>query len=269
MTITNYTFFSPTGTEFPVSANADGKLYQMLTGMELDGYRRRDWEQPIDTALNRQYVNTSLVVGGRYFELKNETVELQPSAQNFVHANIDLTQTEAPVSLSVEQADNSNGLDINNGSGVLKKVIDIVTTDTSTVTSAKVPEQVASFDFVTANQIREKGDKGNFIGAASSGWTLSKTPMARLSNNVLTISVPSVVNSSAKNHTWYDVADFSATLGSISAYGDSYVAAFDGNNSNAQLWRCRFMDGKLRFLPETLAGNAKRYAFCNVSFLIE
>lgn len=70
MTIQNYTFFSPNGTEFPVSANADGKLYQILTGMELDGFRRRDWEQPIDTALNRQYVNTSLVVGGRYFELR-------------------------------------------------------------------------------------------------------------------------------------------------------------------------------------------------------
>lgn len=269
MTITNYTFFSPTGTEFPVSANADGKLYQMLTGMELDSYRRKDWEQPIDTALNRQYVNTSLVVGGRYFELKNETVELQPSAQNFVHANIDLTNIAAPVSLSVEQADNSNGLDINNGSGVLKKAIDIVTTDTSTVTSAKAPEQVSSFDFITANQIREKGDTGVFIGGVSSGWTISQTPTARLSNNVLTIAIPSVVNDGAKNHTWYDVADFSATLGNVSAYGDTYAAAFDGNNSNGQLWRARFMNGKLRLLPETLTGATKRYAFCNLSFLIK
>jgi hypothetical protein len=269
MTIQNYTFFSPNGTEFPVSANADGKLYQILTGMELDGFRRRDWEQPIDTALNRQYVNTSLVVGGRYFELRDETVELSPSIVNYIHANIDLTNVNAPVSISVEASDNSNGLDVNNKSGILKKCFDKITTDTSIVTSASAPEQIFKFDFVEGNQIREKGDKGLIIGAASSGWTLSKTPTARLANNQLLISIPSIVNSTAKNHTWYDVADFSATLGNVTAYGDTYVAAFDGNNSNGQLWRARFMDGKFRVLPEILSGSAKRYAFCNTTFLIE
>lgn len=153
MTIQNYTFFSPNGTEFPVSANADGKLYQILTGMELDGFRRRDWEQPIDTALNRQYVNTSLVVGGRYFELRNETVELSPSIVNYIHANIDLTNVNAPVSISVEASDNSNGIDVNNESGVLKKCFDKVTTDTSTVTSATTPKQIAVLDEVIVNKL--------------------------------------------------------------------------------------------------------------------
>lgn len=160
MTIQNYTFFSPNGTEFPVSANADAKLYQMLSGMGLPDFRRKDWETPINTALNRQYVNTSLVVGGRYFELKNETVNLNPSASNFVHANIDLTNTTNPVSLSVEAADNSNAIDINNGSGVLKKLIETVVTDTMGVTSAFSPKQVAAFDTVQGSEIINTSDTG-------------------------------------------------------------------------------------------------------------
>lgn len=148
MTINNFTFFSPTGTEFPVSSNADGKLYMMLTGMELNTYRRKDWQAPIDTALNRQYSNTSLVVGGRYFELEAETVALQPSIDNYIHANIDLTTPTAPVSISVETADNSNSIDINNASGVLKRCFDIVTTDGISVISAKVPPMVTTLDVI-------------------------------------------------------------------------------------------------------------------------
>lgn len=149
MTIRNFTFFSPTGTEFPVSSNADAKLYLMLSGMELDTYKRKDWEDPVDTALNRQYSNTSLVVGGRYFELEGETVALLPSSDNYVHANVDLTNPTAPVSLSVETADNSNSTDINNGTGVLKHCFDIVTTDTMGVTGARVPKQVTTLDELT------------------------------------------------------------------------------------------------------------------------
>lgn len=141
MTINNFTFFSPNGTEFPVSANADGKLYMMLTGMDLNTFRRRDWTEPVDTALNRQYTNTSLVVGGRYFELESETVELSASTDNYVHANIDLTNTTSPVSISVENADNSNAVDVNNDSGVLKQCFDIVTTDGSNVIAANIPPQ--------------------------------------------------------------------------------------------------------------------------------
>lgn len=148
MTIRNFTFFSPTGTEFPVSSNADAKLYLMLSSMKLDAYKRIDWEQPVDTALNRQYSNTSLVVGGRYFELEAETVALQPSVDNYIHANIDLSNPTAPVSLSVELADNSNSIDINNASGVLKRCFDIVTTDGMSVVGAKVPKMVTTFDAV-------------------------------------------------------------------------------------------------------------------------
>lgn len=158
MTINNFTFFSPTGTEFPVSSNADAKLYTMLTGMELNTFRRKDWETPVDTALNRQYTNTSLVVGGRYFELERETVELQPSSDNFVHANIDLTNTSAPVSISVEASDNSNATDINNGTGVLKQCFDIVTTDSMGVTAQRVPDQVTSLDKLTVNNITVTND---------------------------------------------------------------------------------------------------------------
>lgn len=146
MTIRNFTFFSPTGTEFPVSSNADAKLYLMLSGMKLDTYKRTDWETPVDTALNRQYSNTSLVVGGRYFELEGETVALQPSVDNYVHANIDLTKPTAPVSLSVELANNSNDIDINNASGVLKHCFDIVTTDGMGVIKATIPKMVTTLD---------------------------------------------------------------------------------------------------------------------------
>lgn len=170
MTIQNYTFFSPNGTEFPVSANADAKLYLMLSSMGMVDFRRVDWAEPINTALNRQYTNTSLVVGGRYFELKNETVNLEASATNYVHANISLTDTANPVSLSVEAADNSNGVDINNDSGVLKKCIEIVSTDSMTVTGATTPKQ----NFTLAGDITANGS----IKAESMSTTQDTTPVS-------------------------------------------------------------------------------------------
>lgn len=158
MTITNYTFFSPNGTEFPVSSNADGKLYMMLTGMELNSFRIKHWEAPVDTALNRQYTNTSIVLAGRYFELTNETVVLSASSTNYIHANIDLANALSPVSISVEQADNSTAVDINNGSGVIKRCFDIVDTSSSMVTSSVIPERMTTLDTVTVNKITSKED---------------------------------------------------------------------------------------------------------------
>jgi hypothetical protein len=146
MTILNYTFFSPNGTEFPVGSNNDGKLYMMLTGMDYSTLRRKDWSEPVTTALNIQYVNTSLVVGGRYFELVNETIALTANAQNYIHANIDLTQTANPVSISAETNDNSNAIDLNNDSGVLKVVIDIVGTNGQGVVGTEVPENITYLD---------------------------------------------------------------------------------------------------------------------------
>lgn len=151
MTINNFTFFSPNGTEFPVGSNNDGKLYMMLTGLEYDSIRRKDWAETINTALNIQYVNTSIVAAGRYFELHNETVALQANATNYIHANIDLTQVNNPVSLSAESTDNGNSVDLNNDNGVFKVVIDIVTTDGQSVTEKEVPKRVTVLDTLQAN----------------------------------------------------------------------------------------------------------------------
>ena len=157
MTIKNFTFFSPNSTEFPVGSNNDGKLYMMLTGMDYGTIRRKDWESPVNTALNVQYANTSIIAGGRYFELLNETVALKANTLNYIHANIDLTQTTSPVSLSAETANNSNRVDINNGSGVLKVCFDIVLTSGTGVISTKPIAQTSALDIIYANNISLKG----------------------------------------------------------------------------------------------------------------
>lgn len=153
MTIKNFTFFSPNGTEFPVGSNNDGKLYMMLTGMDYKTIRRKDWANPLNTALNIQYTNTSIVAGGRYFELLNETVALTANTVNYIHANIDLTKTTNPVSLSAETANNSNNIDINNGSGVLKVCFDVVTTSSIGVTSTQPIIQTSILGNVNSNDI--------------------------------------------------------------------------------------------------------------------
>ncbi|AAT81478.1 receptor binding tail protein [Lactococcus virus P2] len=157
MTIKNFTFFSPNSTEFPVGSNNDGKLYMMLTGMDYRTIRRKDWSSPLNTALNVQYTNTSIIAGGRYFELLNETVALKGDSVNYIHANIDLTQTANPVSLSAETANNSNGVDINNGSGVLKVCFDIVTTSGTGVTSTKPIVQTSTLDSISVNDMTVSG----------------------------------------------------------------------------------------------------------------
>ena len=157
MTIKNFTFFSQNGTEFPVGSNNDGKLYMMLTGMDYGTIRRKDWSKTLNTALNIQYVNTSIVAGGRYFELLDETVALKANSVNYIHANIDLTQTANPVSISAETSNNSNRVDINNGSGVLKVCFDIVTTSGVGVTSAQPIVQTSTLDIIYANYMTVSG----------------------------------------------------------------------------------------------------------------
>lgn len=153
MTINNFTFFSPNGNDFPVGSNNDGKLYMMLTGLEYDSIRKKDWSSPVNTALNIQYVNTSIIAGGRYFELHNEPVALQANTVNYIHANIDLTKTTNPVSLSSETTDNSNSLDLNNKSGVYKVVIDTVTTNGQGVISKQTPRNITVLDQVKAKTV--------------------------------------------------------------------------------------------------------------------
>lgn len=188
MTINNYTFFSPTGTEFPVSSNADGKLYQMLAGLDNGTYKRKDWEPVVDTALNRQYVNTSLVVGGRYFELRNETVALNINSVNYIHANIDLTKTTAPVSISVETADNSNAVDVNNSVGVLKRCFDIITTNSTGVFASNVPPQIVNVDQIVTNKITNNA-VSNWINLAPAAGVNAPAGslMYRVKNDHITV----------------------------------------------------------------------------------
>lgn len=154
MTIKNFTFFSPNGTEFPVGSNNDGKLYMMLTGLEYNSIRLKDWTTPVTTALNIQYTNTSIIAAGRYFELIGEPVALTSNTVNYIHANIDLTKTTNPVSLSAELKDNGNALDLNNASGVFKVVIDVVTTDGQGVTKREVPKRVTVLDSLQSNSFK-------------------------------------------------------------------------------------------------------------------
>ncbi|MFR5624708.1 MAG: hypothetical protein ACLTIH_10000 [Eubacterium sp.] len=153
MTIKNFTFFSPNSTEFPVGSNNDAKLYMMLTGMDYGTIRRKNWLNPTNIALNIQYANTSIIAGGRYFELLDETVALKGNAVNYIHANIDLTQTTNPVSLSAETANNSNHVDINNDHGVLKVCFDIIKTSGTGVTSIEPIAQTSIFDSVNSKNI--------------------------------------------------------------------------------------------------------------------
>lgn len=154
MTINNFTFFSPNGNDFPVGSNNDAKLYMMLTGMDYTTFRRKDWKEPVTTALNIQYVNTSLIVGGRYFELINETIALNANTTNYIHAIIDLTQTANPVSLSCEESDTSNTIDLNNDSGVYKRVIDVLVTDGMSVTSRTAPTEKTILQNVEAEDVK-------------------------------------------------------------------------------------------------------------------
>lgn len=193
MTIKNFTFFSPNGTEFPVGSNNDGKLYMMLTGMDYRTIRRKDWKSPLNTALNVQYVNTSIVAGGRYFELLNETVALKGNAVNYIHANIDLTQTANPVSLSAETSNNSNGVDINNGSGVLKVCFDVVTTSGTGVTSIKPILQTSTLDSISANDISLK-DSINANNLSLKGSINANNLSLRGSINANDISLRGTIN---------------------------------------------------------------------------
>lgn len=148
MTITKYTFFSPNGTEYPVTANADAKLYMMLSGVDYKTFKVTSFEGTTNTGLTRTYKNVSFLVAGRYFELTDHLITLLPSAKNYIHVNIDLATPLNPVSISVESADRSNTIDINNGSGVYRRCFEIITTSSNGVSSVEGMEQVRYFDSI-------------------------------------------------------------------------------------------------------------------------
>lgn len=156
MTIRNYTFFSPNGTEFPVTANSDGKLYMLLAGNDYSQFIIKHWSEPVLTGLNKIYADTSVLLGGRYFELNNEPVGLKPNSINYIHANVDPSNINTPVTLSVETANNSNSKDINSGSGVIKRLIDISTTDATSIIKSEAPEQSRGFEKVNASSVNTK-----------------------------------------------------------------------------------------------------------------
>ena len=133
MTIKNYTFFSPTGTEFPVSATADRRLYLMLGGMNYADYKMKHWLTPINSGFNRIYQDTSFVFAGAYFELKEQAVVVSANTNSYIHVNIDLSNLASPVFVTVETQDNSNNIDINSNSGILKKCIENVRTNASSI----------------------------------------------------------------------------------------------------------------------------------------
>ena len=141
MTIKNYTFFSPTGTEFPVSATADRRLYLMLGGMNYGDYKMKHWVQPVNSGFNRIYQDTSFVVGGAYFELKEQAVVVLSNTNSYIHVNIDLSNLASPVFVTVETQDNSNNIDINSNSGILKKCIENVRTNTSSISNVTETSQ--------------------------------------------------------------------------------------------------------------------------------
>ena len=141
MTIKNYTFFSPTGTEFPVSATADRRLYLMLGGMNYADYKMEHWVTPVNSGFNRIYKDTSFVGGGAYFELKEQAVVVSANTNSYIHVNIDLSNLTSPVFVTAETQDNSNNIDINSTSGVLKKCIENVKTNAVSIVSVSETSQ--------------------------------------------------------------------------------------------------------------------------------
>lgn len=137
MTIKNYTFFSPTGTEYPVTSNADAKLYMMLGNMSFDAGHKlyRDWVKVETVGLNIVFKNTSIIAGGRYIELIDHVVQLAPSTTNYLHVRVTPSDVNNPVMITADTAIHNEGVDINNESGTLVIPIRTANTDSATVLS--------------------------------------------------------------------------------------------------------------------------------------
>lgn len=225
MTIKKYTFFSPDGNNFPITANSDAKLYQMLGGMtDFSSFKAKHWTAPSNTALNRVYNNTSLIVGGRYFELESETITLTANAINYIHANINLSDTLGPVTISVETADNSNTVDINNDSGILKRCFEVVATSASAVTTSTLQPQVTKLERLTLSSdtngwvdlTPKNGFSGNLKYRVFGGILFVRayalTCPAVAANTNVTFGTISGVNTAYITHSWATAANFGSGL---------------------------------------------------------
>lgn len=258
MTIKNFTFFSPNGTNFPVGSNNDGKLYMMLTGMDYGTIRRKDWSKPLNTALNVQYTNTSIIAGGRYFELLNETVVLTANAVNYIHANIDLTKTTNPVSLSAENADKSNNVDLNNNSGVLKVVIDIITTNGTGVINAKAPDNVTYLDKLNTNSAK------NSFGSLSGVNLLNNWYVQEMAGGLYRLSRIINVNNGV-DQPWGSLY-ISAEIGIPSlpsGFTQSYIFVSMSNTSNL-MWCSVTSNNAFRLLTGQKTSGAVRSVLVEV-----
>lgn len=149
MTIKKYTFFSPNGNDFPVTANSDAKLYMALGNLDYTTFSRVDWSAPTQAGLTKTFVKTSFVVAGRFFQAENELVQLSPAATNFIHVVIDLSTPLDPVKFTSETTDNSNTIDINNSSGIYKRCIEKVITNSGYIISTEKIAQNRIFDIAT------------------------------------------------------------------------------------------------------------------------
>ena len=67
------------------------------------------------------------------FELKEQAVVVSSNTNSYIHINIDLSNLASPVFVTVETQDNSNSVDINSNSGILKKCIENVRTNASSI----------------------------------------------------------------------------------------------------------------------------------------
>lgn len=222
MTITKFTFFSPNGNDYPVTANADGKLYQMLSGFDYTTFGREDWQPPTTAGLTKTFVNTSLVVAGRYFELHNELVTLKASAKNYIHVAIDLSNTANLVTITVGTSDTSNTIDINNGTGVYKRCIEVAETNAGSVAtttlmpathifeSAKIEKATISESNVTNLNVSNNVRFANGFVVKKKGWIddlqvyssfISKTIVATETANIGTALTAKNANINEKTTT--------------------------------------------------------------------
>ena len=173
MTIKNYTFFSPNGNDFPVTADADAKLYMALGNLDYATFSRVDWSNPTQAGLTKTFVKSSFVVAGRFFQAENELVQLLASSTNFIHVVIDLSTPLSPVKFTAEITDNSNTIDINNLSGTYKCCIEKIITNGGSIISTEKIAQNRIFDIATIQ--KAVINTANLVNANITGDTKVKT----------------------------------------------------------------------------------------------
>lgn len=254
MTITKYTFFSPTGTEYPVTANADAKLYMMLSGVDYKTFKVTSFGGTINSGLTRTYNNVSFLVAGRYFELVNHLITLRASSKNYIHVNIDLGTPLDPVTITNETADLSNTIDINNNNGIYKRCFEVITTSSTSVTAVDGMEQVRYFDTVNS-------PKGNITTINSTNINVSnkvKTKDIDVSGTLKTYNLNATNNIQTKTLTATGAASVGTTLSAKYGSFQSSVTASHFKSSNlVEGVEIRGQKENIKPLPSSVPGDSK------------